>query len=51
MTLYDSYFAMAATGDARIYPSDRTSVMTAVAGTQIGNEVAWDYLSNYWNSI
>lgn len=46
-----SYFTLAATNDPRINSADYTAVMTGIAGTLTGNEVAWDYLSNNWNNM
>ena len=42
---------MAAQSDSRIHPNDVTSVMTGVASTEIGNDVAWDYLTVHWNTM
>lgn len=47
----NNYFTLAATGDARINPSDLTAVMTGIAGTLTGNDVAWNYLTNNWESM
>lgn len=46
------YFEMGATSDERIYYTDYTSVMQAVAEQYpLGHQVAYDYMDEKWDEM